>query len=186
MNFKKFSIAFMTLMSAHLYAKEVSLFDPESLPKKQYVLSYTLEKNQNVLLSGFMVFASGAPSSQEGGGTGKETNMYYYKCINGNKESKPFSRRVRYDNYPTIECIADDYGKGRCIIKLFNAVEKNALAFEEYEKRSCKEVEPLINVEKITLNIETTNEKKIDYVNNNKIIYRFEEMSIDRKNSDSK
>ena len=135
--------------------------DPKDLPKDQYTFRYQLEKNGQIIAGSTAVFSSKRPSSTKGGGTGAATKMYYYNCENGDRDSNPYSQTVLINDYPTLDCLAKDNGDATCTVKLYNAKDQNALAFEEFNKKSCKKVEPIISVQEFTLNLNATDKNGV-------------------------
>ena len=103
-------------------------------------------------------------------------NMLFYKCVNGNKETKPYSQTVFVNNYPISQCIAKENGNAECIIRIHNAKEQNALAIKEYDKRSCKNVEPKIQIKKFTVKLKETDKSGVkDFGNGFKLQYAYSE-----------
>lgn len=164
MNLKRITLLLSALLTSFCFAEtkvDYVLFNPDDLPKKQYAFTYKLEKNEQIIAGSSLIVTSKEPSFNEGGGSGKRTKMNFYKCFNNNKDSKLYKETVLINNYPTVECIAKENGDATCTVRLYNAKDQNALAFEEFNKKSCKKVEPIISVQEFTLNLNATDKNGV-------------------------
>lgn len=164
MNLKRITLLSSALLTSFCFADtntDLQLFDPNIIPKKQYAFTYQLEKHGELIAGSSVIFSSERPSSTKGGGTGAATKMYYYNCENGDRDTKPYSQTVLINDYPTLDCLAKDNGDATCTVRLYNAKDQNALAFEEFNKKSCKKVEPIISVQEFTLNLNATDKNGV-------------------------
>lgn len=164
MNLKKITLLSSALLASLAFAEtkiDYVLMDPKDLPKDQYTFRYQLKKNGELIAGSSVIFSSERPSSTKGGGTGAATKMYYYNCENGDRDSKPYSQTVLINDYPTLDCLAKDNGDATCTVRLYNAKDQNALAFGEFSKKSCKNVEPIISVQEFTLNLNATDKNGV-------------------------
>ncbi|WP_041959144.1 hypothetical protein [Sulfurospirillum arsenophilum] len=179
MNLNKIALLSSALIASLSFAEtkiDYVLMDPRDLPKDQYTFRFQLEKNGELIAGSSVIFSSERPSSTKGGGTGSATKMYYYNCDNGERDSKPYSQTVLINDYPTLDCLAKDNGDATCTVKLYNAKDQNALVFEEYNKKSCKKIEPIISVQEFTLNLNATDKNGIkDFGNGYKLHYVYRE-----------
>lgn len=163
MNLKRIALLSFALLTSFCLAEtkvDYVLFNPDDLPKKQYAFTYKLEKNEQIIAEHPHVFSINNPSLVEGW-SGSRTEMYYYKCRNGEKETIPSRKTVLINNYPISQCNAEDNGDATCTVRLYNAKDQNALAFEEFNKKSCKKVEPIISVQEFTLNLNATDKNGV-------------------------
>lgn len=179
MNLKRITLLSSAFLTSFCFAEtkvDYVLFNPDDLLKKQYAFTYKLEKNEQIIAGSSLIVTSKEPSFNEGGGTGAATKMYYYNCENGDRDTKPYSQTVLINDYPTLDCLAKDNGDATCTVRLYNAKDQNALAFEEFNKKSCKKVEPIISVQEFTLNLNATDKNGVkDFGDGYKLHFAYRE-----------
>ena len=178
MNLKKITLLSSVLLASFCFAEtnnDLQLFDPNIIPKKQYAFTYKLLKNGEIIVGHSHIFSLNNPSLIKGW-SGGEKNMLFYKCRKGDKETQPYSASVLIDNYPISQCIAKENGDAKCVIRIHNAKDQNALAKNEYNKRSCKEVQPFIDIKKFEINLKETDKNGVkDFGNGYKLQYAYSE-----------
>jgi len=178
-NLKRIALLSFALLTSFCLAEtkvDYVLFNPDDLPKKQYAFTYKLEKNEQIIAGSSLIVNSKEVAFNEGIGSGERTKMNFYKCFNNNKDSKLYKKTVLINNYPTVECIAKENGDAKCVIKIYNAKDQDELAISEYNKKSCKEVEPLTYIQEFILNLKETEKNGVkDFDNGYKVQYAYSE-----------